>query len=262
VRLYWEVLVRSFRRAATYRGAALAGMLTNAFFGMLLSTVYRAAYADRADVAGMSVQDAISALWLSQALISIGAGWVTLDVQHAIRSGDIIIDLMRPWDVTGYWLCRGIGERLFLLISRGTSTYAIGVIGFGAQVPNMAQLLIFVPSVMLALILATIFGFIVNLTAFWTIDNTGVLMLANVTLGLFSGFLIPLPFLPAWLADIAAVLPFQGITNIPLQLMLGRISGTDIWSAYALQWSWILVLLTISRGLVGVATRRVVIQGG
>jgi ABC-2 type transport system permease protein len=262
VRLYWEVLVRAFRRAATYRGAALAGMLTNAFFGLLLSSVYRAAYAGRADVAGMSMNDTISALWLSQALISIGAGWVTLDVQHAIRSGDVITDLMRPWDFTGYWLCRGIGERLFLLASRGICTYAIGVIGFGARIPDAMTALAFVPSVALALVLATSFGFIVNVTAFWTIDNTGALLLANIMLGLFSGFLIPLAFFPPWLADIAAVLPFQGITNIPLQLMLGRISGTAVWSAYALQLGWLLAFLGISRALVAAATRRVVIQGG
>lgn len=262
MRLYWEVLVRAFRRAATYRGAALAGMLTNAFFGLLLSSVYRAAYAGRGDVAGMSMSDAISALWLSQALISIGAGWVSLDVQHAIRSGDIITDLMRPWDFTGYWLCRGIGERLFLLASRGICTYAIGVIGFGARIPDAPALLAFVPSVVLALLLATSFGFIVNLTAFWTTDNTGVLMLSNIMLGLFSGFLIPLPFFPPWLADVAVMLPFQGITNVPLQLMLGRISGGAVWSAYALQLGWLLVLLGASRVLVAAATRRVVIQGG
>ena len=40
MRLYYEIALRSFRRATTYRSAYIAGILTNAFFGALRSFVY------------------------------------------------------------------------------------------------------------------------------------------------------------------------------------------------------------------------------
>ena len=40
MRLYYEVALRAFRRATTYRVAFLAGIITNAFFGAIMSFVY------------------------------------------------------------------------------------------------------------------------------------------------------------------------------------------------------------------------------
>ena len=71
MRLYYEIALRSFRRATTYRSAYIAGVLTNAFFGALRSFVYIAIYGAGASVAGFSVSDAISYSWATQALISI-----------------------------------------------------------------------------------------------------------------------------------------------------------------------------------------------
>ena len=39
MRLFWEVVRRSFRRHLTYRAAALAGLVTNIFFGLVRAAV-------------------------------------------------------------------------------------------------------------------------------------------------------------------------------------------------------------------------------
>jgi ABC-2 type transport system permease protein len=264
MRLYYEIALRSFRRITTYRTSFVAGIITNAFFGALRCFVFIALYRQQADpvVAGFTLDDAIAYTWLTQSLISIGAGWIAYDVGMTIKSGDVITDLSRPWSFTGYWLSRFLGERIFNLLVRGTLTYAVGIVLFGARVPGPAELISFGAAISLALILSFAYMFVVNLTAFWLIDNTGVVLIANILLSFFSGFFLPIAFFPPALQAVAHALPFQAITSLPAQIFLGQIRGADVIATLLLQIGWAIVLLGLCWIVLRFAVRKVVIQGG
>jgi ABC-2 type transport system permease protein len=263
MRLYYEIARRSFRRATIYRSAYIAGLLTNSFFGALRCFVYIALYGAGGTVAGFTVNDAISYTWLTQALISLGGGWVdSRDLMLTIRSGDVITDLSRPWSFFGYWLSRSLGERSFNLLLRGSLTYLIGVLYFRAHIPSASEALGFAAAIGLALLVSFAFNFLVNLTAFWLIENTGVMLIATVLLGFFSGFLVPLAFFPPPLAALARLLPFQAISGLPAQVFLGQISGAALGATLLLQLFWVLVLNGLAMLALRAAMRKVVIQGG
>ena len=263
MRLYYEIALRSFRRATAYRSAYIAGLLTNAFFGALRCFVFIALYGAGGRVAGFTLADAISYTWVTQSLISIGAGWIdSRDMMQTIRSGDVVTDLMRPWSFFGYWLSRNLGERIFNLLVRGSMTYVIGVLYFRAHIPTPAEALGFTASISLALLASFGLQFLVNLTAFWLIDNTGILMITNLVHQFFSGFLLPIAFFPASLATLAGLLPFQAITGLPAQVFLGQICGADLPRTLLLQLFWALVLCSLAWLVLRAAMRKVVIQGG
>lgn len=263
MRLYYEIALRSFRRATTYRSAYIAGVLTNAFFGALRSFMYIGIYGAGGAVAGFTLQDAISYTWVTQSLISVGAGWlVSRDLMNTIRSGDVITDLSRPWSFYGYWLSQSLGERGFNLLLRGSLTYLIGVLYFGAHVPSPGQALAFAAAISLALLLSFAFSFIVNLSAFWLLENSGITMIANIMLSFFSGFLLPIAFFPPALAALARALPFQAITGLPAQIFLGQIAGADLAGVLLLQLGWTAALVAIGLLVLRAAVRKVVIQGG
>src|SRR5919199_2994501 len=154
MRLYYEIAVRSFRRAAVYRGAYIAGLLTNAFFGALISFVFRAIYGASGSIAGFSVEDAVSYNWATQSLISVGGAWLSTEIMQSIRSGEVVTDLSRPWNFYGYWLSRTAGERLYNLLVRGSLTYVIGVVFFGARIPTFGSVLGLLTAVLLALLIS------------------------------------------------------------------------------------------------------------
>lgn len=262
MRLYYEIALRSFRRMAVYRAAFISGMLTNAFFGVVRCFVYLAVYGSGGVVAGFTLDDAISYTWITQSLISIGAGWITADIAGTISSGAVVSDLARPWNFYGYWLSRFVGERAFNLLLRGTLTYAIGVALFAAHIPSLAEFLAFAVAISLALIISFAFTFLVNITAFWLIDFTGVAMLANAVLSFFSGFVIPIAFFPPALRVLAAVLPFQAITGLPAQIFLGQITGANLVQALLLQLFWAAVMIALGLLALRGAVRKVIIQGG
>jgi ABC-2 type transport system permease protein len=263
MRLYLAIARRAFQRATTYRSAYIAGIITNAFFGALLSFVYIAVYGDRDEVAGLTLNDAVSYVWATQSLISIGAAWImSVEITQSIRSGDVIIDLMRPWSFFLYWFSRALGERLFNLLVRGSLTYLIGVLYFGARLPTGIDLLAFIPAVLLAIVVSFAIGFGVNLTSFWLLDNSGVILLVNVIIQFFSGFLLPLAFFPPLLQTVARALPFQAMAGLPTQIFLGQIVPEQIGPTLLLQLGWAIALVLGCLLLQAVALRKVVVQGG
>jgi ABC-2 type transport system permease protein len=262
MRLYYEIAVRSYHRAVMYRGAYIAGMLTNAFFGALMSFVYRAIYASGGSVAGFTVHDAVSYTWVTQSLISVGGAWLSLEIMDTIGSGQVVTDLSRPWNFYGYWLSRTLGERVFNLLARASLTYVFGVVIFGARIPSLVESLAFLVAICLAMLVSFSFNFIVNLTAFWLVDSSGVITVASVTLMFFSGFLLPLAFFPPALQTVARFLPFRAITALPAQIFLGKTAGPDIVGAFLIQIVWAIVLGALSLLLLRAAVRKVVIQGG
>jgi len=262
MRLYFEIAAQSARRSLQYRSAYIAGALTNAFFGAIRSFVYIALYGAGGAVAGLTLSDVITYTWVTQALISIGSGWFSSDIAGTIRSGDVVTDLGRPWNFYGYWFSRSNGEKLFNLITRGSITYLIGVLYFGVRIPMPGDLLMFAVSAVLALVVAFALTFMLNLTAFWLIEVTGVFLMANVLLAFFSGFLIPLAFLLPWMQVIANALPFQAITHLPAQVFLGKLAGPALVAALLNQVAWSIVLTGCALLAMRAAVRKVVIQGG
>lgn len=262
MRLYYEVALRSFRRATAYRTAYIAGLLTNAFFGAVRSFVYIALYRAGGNVAGFTLEDAISYTWVTQSLISIGAGWLSWDLAGQIRTGTVVTDLSRPWNFYGYWLSQSLGERAFNLLVRGSLTYLIGILYFSAHLPSVHELLAFAVAVSLAMLASFAFSFMINSVAFWLLDVSGVFLIANIVLGFLSGFMLPIAFFPPSLAAVARVLPFQAMSGLPAQVLLGQITGAELVQTLLLQAFWVVVLTSMALLVLRAAVRKVVIQGG
>jgi ABC-2 type transport system permease protein len=262
MRLYFEIGLRAFRRATTYRSAYIAGILTNAFFGALMCFIYKALYTSGNSVAGMSLHDATTYVWLTQSIISVGGGWIGTEIIQTIRTGEIANDMARPWSFFGYWLSRSFGERLLNLLFRGSLTYLIGVLYFRAAIPSFEQFAPFVIAILLSMVLSFALGFIVNMVAFWTIDAVSMIWLVNTIVMFFSGFLLPLAFFPEPLAAIARLLPFQAITSLPVLIFLGKIEDIAILNSFLLQIFWIVLLVAIALRVQRAAMRKLIIQGG
>jgi ABC-2 type transport system permease protein len=262
MRLYYEIALRSFRRATIYRSAYIAGLLTNSFFAVVRTMIYIALYQAGGNPGGWAMRELISYTWITQVLISIGGGWLTNDILQSIRSGDVITDLARPWSFYGYWLSRFLGERVCNLLMRGLLTYLIGYLYFLTYLPSPGQLLAFTLAVALALLVSFALTALINMTGFWLLDASGVTMLCNIVLSFFSGFMLPLSLFPPLLSAVARALPFQAITGLPAEIFLGRVRGQALAEALALQALWAVVMTGLALLVLRAAVRKVVIQGG
>ena len=266
MRLYAVVAAGGFRRFATYRTATAAGVFTNTVFGFVLAYTYIALWDERPQLGGYDMSQALTYVWIGQALLAacamMGGGFED-ELMERIRTGDIAVDLYRPADLQFWWLAGDVGRAAFQLLGRGVVPMLVGALAFDLALPGSPWIWpAFLLSVLLGIVVSFAVRFLVALSAFWLLDGAGAAQMSWLLGLFFSGMLLPLPLFPGLLGEVARLLPWSSLLQIPADVFLGKYSGWQLLEAYAFQGAWAVALLLAGRLLQSVATRRVVVQGG
>ncbi|MEV7201732.1 ABC transporter permease [Streptomyces griseoluteus] len=262
-RLYVAVAAGGFRRYATYRAATAAGVFTNTVFGLIIVCTYRALWDARPHLGGYDQAQAVTYVWLGQALLStlaIGGGGAEEELMERIRTGDVAVDLYRPADLQLWWLAADLGRSCFQLLGRGVLPFLFGMLCFPAYLPSDAGTWL---ALLVTLVLAMLVGFgiryLLALSAFWLLDGSGVSRIAWLVGHFCSGMLLPLNVFPGTLGEVVRALPWSALLQAPADVLLGRADPLGVWLFQA---GWAVALLGAGRLLQSAATRRVVVQGG
>ncbi|PTA69127.1 ABC transporter permease [Deinococcus arcticus] len=261
--LPWAVARLGFRRQFAYPQAALWGLITNTFFGVLRVAVLLALFGTRPQVAGYTAQDAITYTGLTQAFIMALSlfGWT--DFMRTVHRGEVAADLLRPLNLLGFWAAQDAGRAAGQLVLRGLPMLLLFEGLWGVVWPAGALAWVqTVLSVGLAWACGFLFRFLVNCAAFWSPDAAGFGRFAWALLGLGCGFLMPLAFFPDWFQAWLSWTPFPAMLNTVVEVWVGVRTGAAAWSALGVQAAWALALglvtaFTLHRGL-----RRLEVAGG
>ena len=233
--LYVAIATRAFRRYSTYRAATLAGVFTNSVFGVIYSFAYLALWDANPTAGGYDKVDAVTYVWLGQALLMTVALWgggTTDDLAERIRTGDVAIDLYRPGggdpvvprrgprprDVPPAHARPGSHRRRRGPLRHRPAGLPGGCLGFLVSVP-------------LAVVVSFGLRFLVASTAFWLLDATGARTLSGALAIFFSGMALPLVLFPGWLGILAESLPWSAMIQVPNDIWLGRHTGVDLLGA-------------------------------
>jgi ABC-2 type transport system permease protein len=264
--LYVAIAARAFRRYSTYTAATVAGIFTNSVFGVIYSFTYIAVWSQNPDAGGYDVTDAVTYVWLGQAMIMTVAVWgggATDELATRIRSGDVAIDLYRPVGLLGWWLASDLGRAAYHLLTRGLAPTVVGALLFDLRFPaGPLTWLLFAVSVPLAVIVSFGIRLIVSASAFWLLDDTGVKNLQVVVAMFFSGLVVPLVLFPDWARDLAMALPWAAFLQVPADIWLGQREGWDAIEGLAFQAAWAVVLLGVCQVVLARARDKVVVHGG
>ncbi len=263
--LYWVLFRKSFRRMLAYRAATFAGLVTNLFFGLLRAYVFLALFAGSGGgrVAGYSLAEALTYAGLAQAMIGPIRMWGAYEIMDTIRSGQIAMDLCKPFDFAGFWLARDLGRAAWELLARALPLLLFYGLVFDLVWPDSAgRWLAFTLALILAILVSFHWLLLVNLAAFWMTDATGLARIAFLGILLFTGLVMPLTFFPDWLAGPARWLPFAAYVNTPAEVFLGHARGTGLWLALGHQLIWLAILAGLGRWVFHRGLRRLSLQGG
>lgn len=264
--LYLAIARSSFRRYSTYVGATLAGIFTNSVFGIIMCFVYMAVWEANPDAGGYDVTDAVTFVWLGQALlmtVAIWGGGTPDDLAARIKSGDVAIDFYRPVGLLGWYLAGDLGRALYHLLTRGVAPTVIGALLFDLRYPASPWTwLWFFAAIPIAVTVSFSLRMLASISAFWLLDDTGPRNLMGFIAMFFCGLTVPLVLFPGALRDIAMALPWAGFIQIPADIWLGQRSGWAVAGGLALMVGWAVVLLAVCVATLRLAERRVVVQGG
>ncbi len=211
-------------------------------------------------IAGLTRGDLIWYLVLTETVV-LSAPRISQKIDEEVKSGELALALVRPYNYVLYHLARYWGEaalRLPLNFTVG-ATIALAASGPPAVTPLSAA------AGLVALALALTLNFAVEtaigLTAFWFEDTMPFFWIYQKLVFSLGGLFLPLDLFPQVLAAIARFLPFAGVTYAPARLFV-----SFSWEALAwlltVQVSWLLALGCLMALVYTRAVRKVNIHGG
>lgn len=259
VRAYARLALAGFRRYSTYRGATFAGIAANVMFGLLRTAVLTAAIAPAGHGGGYDTTATTTYVWLGQGLMAFVVLWGDSTLSDRIRTGNIVVDLYRPWHLQAALFAQDVGRACHAALARLVPPVAVGALFFPFRWPEPGFLALFAVSAALGLVVSFNIRFMINCTAFWLLDNRGLLSVYGVVIPLLSGLAVPLAFLPEWGRDLLWSTPFPAILQAPVDVFLGVGSP---WLLLSHQVVSAIGTSALGHLVLRSAVHRVVVQGG
>ncbi|MEG6522502.1 ABC transporter permease [Desulfotomaculum sp. 1211_IL3151] len=262
--MYWEFSRKSFQRAAAYRFDAWIRVISNIMLLFMWGFIWYGLYGGQDTVEGVSFEAMLGYILISQALQGIhGAGTPLWEIQERVRTGDIAMELLRPYDYPLRMLFSDFGSIAFYFLTAILPLYGLLFYLLDTTLPSsLYQWSMFVVSAVLGYLLRYCIELTFGLFSFWLVETGGVEDIFYFSISLFSGSVIPLWFFPGWLATLAGWLPFQAIFFVPNSIFIGELTGQALIHALLGQVMWLIVFYAVLRYVWLKASRKVVVQGG
>jgi ABC-2 type transport system permease protein len=260
---YRAVLSARFASLLQYRAAAVAGLTTQVFWGAIRMMAFTAFYRSSTQSQPMPLEDAITYIWLGQALFALLPWRPDEEVEAMVRSGDIVYELVKPVDLYSLWYMRSVAARTAPTLLRSIPLLVIAGALFGMGPPaSLGAAALFVVGLAGAVALSAAIMVLLTVTVVHTISGRGIVAIIGAAVSVLSGMIVPLQLFPDWAKAALAWQPFRGIMDTPFRLYLGSLRGIEAGAALAHQLVWTLVLVALGWLLLEGAKRRLVVQGG
>jgi ABC-2 type transport system permease protein len=254
-----------------YRAAALAGLWTQIFFGLVLVMIYEAFYGSTTARQPMTFAEIVSYVWLGQALLAMLPWNADAEIRAMVRGGGVAYELCRPVDLYALWYARAVALRTAPTVLRAfpMSVFAVAVlplIGLGewalSSPPSIDAAIAFAATLVCTLLLGCALTTLINISLLWTVSGDGAAVLLTSMATFLSGMIVPLPLFPDWAQPVVRALPFAGLADLPFRVFTGHIPAAAVVPVLAHQLFWTVALVLIGRWLLSRGVRRLVVQGG
>lgn len=261
---YLRLLVAGFRRQSAYLAAAWGGLVANVTFGFLKAAILVALVrASGGSVAGYDEGRMLAFVWIGQGLLGLVNMYGRDVIGDRIRTGDIVVDFLRPLNLQLAGLATFLGERLFTLIPRGIPTFLVGLLTTGMALSSEPlSYLLGAVAVVLGMSISYLLVYALNISALWLVEVRGLQVLYMGIAGLLSGLYVPIAIFAAWLHAVALATPFPSVLMTPIDVLSGRVVGLDALALVGVQVVWVLVVGAVGALLTHAGRRHLEVQGG
>jgi len=268
MKVYLNYFKLRFITNIQYRAAAIAGISTQFFFGLVFILVYLAFYQSNSNTNyPMEWNDLVTYLWLQQAFYAlIYPNEKDQELLNMIKDGNLAYELIRPQNLFIKFYIKIIAKKIVATMLRFLPIIIIGFLlpyPFKLSLPkSFLSFILFILSLITSCLLISSFNVIIHLITMFTLDSKGIMSIYGVIFEVFSGSTIPLPFFPPLLKKIANILPFRFTGDLPFRVYSGSINITNGIDLLFLSIIWIIISIILGINLSRYALKKAVIQGG
>ena len=156
-----------------------------------------------------------------------------------IQSGGLSPHLLRP--MHPFWLAaaRNLAYKLVALVFIAPVWAALFVILRPPFEPAWSGIVLFVPALLLAGLVAFAFGLAFAMLAFWTTRSYSFWEIWLGLAFLLGGQVAPVAVLPGAIQTLALALPFRYTLGFPIEVLLGRAAGLELAFGFGMQIAWL-----------------------
>lgn len=250
-----------------YRSAAIAGLLTQFFFGMVFIEVYIAFYSSGDGSVPISLCNLVNYMWLQQAFFSlVYPSEKDPKLFEMIKNGNLAYELVRPDNFYFKWYVKIYSKKIIAVLLRFAPVLLVAFIlpepYMLSLPPSIEYLGIFILAIFVSSILVCAIVMLLFIITMYTLDFRGSLSIFGVIIELFMGGTVPLVFFPDWLLKVANVLPFRFLGDFPFRVYSGAFSVSNSFVMLGKGLSWCVIVIAIGYYLCNRALKKAVIQGG
>lgn len=261
---YYRVFAHNLQNAFISRAEGLVWFVCDTLPFITFMFFWLAAYEGR-QLIGQYTFEAMLVYYLGMASIQV------LLVPHPegslsyyIRYGTFSNFLLRPVSCMGFDLMDQLAwkvVRIFYLVP--ALLLFIMLVDVPLQQTIAWQLLpYFTLACLLSFLIQYCLRFAIGTAAFWIVEVDAVSQGFGLLGSIFSGQLIPFDLLPAAIQQVGDYLPFKYLFYFPMQILLGNISYSQIWTSFLMQFFWLAISFAFARKLLSLGIRRYEAVGG
>lgn len=265
MKLFWSFARQAFHSTAIYRFEFWLRVVNNFVWMFSAYWLWRVLYTQKAGAFNISLEQMVTYALVSS-VISIAirpSGGVAYMISEKVKSGEIVMDILKPLDFHLLTVARNVGETLFSTFFLGIPTFLIAYFLLGMRLPdNLGAGILFLVSAVIGYGVIFSLNYLLGLLAVFTIDIRNIWWAYGAVTRFFSGSEIPLWLFPLFLSRVADLLPFKCTYSIPLSIYIGKFGPGETAGAVALQVFWLAALAIAGRLLWRLAYKRLTVQGG
>ncbi|MCX7772328.1 MAG: ABC-2 family transporter protein [Clostridia bacterium] len=185
--------------------------------------------------------------------------WV---IGESIQGGHFSVSLLRPMPPVFEAIASDIALKVvclpFVLVVAAVLALFLG---FSAGISTL-NVLLFVFSLVLAQILRFTVAYAIALLAFWTQKIDSLLSVHDTLVFLLAGQAAPIALIPGVLGTIARFLPYRYMLGFPVELLMGKLSGSETLYGIITQLCWVVLAVVSCRLIWKTGVKRYSAVGG
>ncbi|MGT2942155.1 ABC transporter permease [Streptococcus constellatus subsp. viborgensis] len=234
--------------------------LIRTFIQVLVSIfVWKTIFFTQSQVNGYTLETFTTYIIFANLLGNLNSFSIGRDLSIMIVDGNITGELLYPYSLITSLFFQDFAVKIVEIVKFIPILLVIPLLQGQLYLPNWQTGLLFLFSSLLGMFIILLLDLGFSLTAFFTANTWGVLILRNGLFSLASGALLPLNFYPENIANILKLLPYSFAVNFPVNILLKRQVNFEL---FWIQLAWIPILSAFIAFLWYQAKRRLVILGG
>lgn len=229
--------------------SSLALMMFSGFFTFVLQmALFRHLYVGREIVGGLSYNEILSFVVIGIVVRSCLMLWqVVFRTSDEVREGLFRRYLIQPIGFARFFYAKGVGASIFRWLM-----FSVALTSVAFLYPNLVifrhdySLVRFLGAFLIAAILLWQIYLTIIYATIWFGEARFLAIALNIGMGVISGSLIPLAWLPTWFLPIIERTPFPYFGNFLVRVAMGKTEIAAYWHGIVVLFAWLAAMLLMN----------------